>query len=62
MIKCLGRAYRGLYPDCEKEEELEEGLENNMNNRHVNSEELQDYMARQAQMVAPGSNKTRKGS
>lgn len=60
MIKCLGRAYRGLYPDCEKEEELEEGLENDMVNRHVNSEELQDHMARQAQMVATGYNKARK--
>ena len=62
MIECLGRAYRSLYPDCEAEEELEEGLENDMRNRNVNSCELQDYMARHAQMSATATIKTKKGN
>jgi hypothetical protein len=52
MIKCLGRAYRGLYPDCESDKELEEGLENCQENKGVDSKALQEHMAIQAQITA----------
>ena len=60
MIECLGRAYRKSFPDCESDEELEEGLENS-EKRSVDSEILQKYMANQAQMIA-GRTKDEKGN
>ena len=53
MIECLGLAYRKPFADSESEEEPEEGMEDTPENRQRNSMEIQDYMASQAQMIAP---------